>query len=128
MSSRYEVFLEDYHRKIRIEGEVAREMAQTMILPAATEEYELLLRTCAEAKAAGLSAGAAVQKERAQLLGKEIRDCYDACKKLTVALSGKHEEIIEAMTCLRKAVDAMELIMPDKAWPLPKYREMLFVY
>ena len=29
---------------------------------------------------------------------------------------------------LRLTVDELELVMDDSAWPLPKYREMLFVY
>ena len=28
----------------------------------------------------------------------------------------------------RVTVDALEKIVPDESWPLPKYREMLFVY
>ena len=40
----------------------------------------------------------------------------------------KHEEILEAMARLRKSVDALEKILPDDLWPLPKYREMLFIY
>jgi glutamine synthetase len=31
------------------------------------------------------------------------------------------------MDHIRKHVDALESAMPDEAWPLPKYREMLFV-
>ena len=47
---------------------------------------------------------------------------------LAKALGGKDEEILAAMAELRKTVDALEKIVPDELWPLPKYREMLFVY
>ena len=32
------------------------------------------------------------------------------------------------MRSLRKTVDALENLVDDERWPLPKYREMLFVY
>ena len=57
-----------------------------------------------------------------------IETCHGACGALAAALPGKHEEILEAMTRLRKSVDALEKILPDDLWPLPKYREMLFIY
>ena len=36
--------------------------------------------------------------------------------------------IIDAYNTLRSVIDDLELIVDDSAWPLPKYREMLFVY
>ena len=47
---------------------------------------------------------------------------------LAHALKGKHEEILEAMQTLRVTVDELEKMIPDSNWPLPKYREMLFIY
>ena len=39
LESRYEVFLEDYHRRIKIEGEIALEIAESMIRPTVTAEF-----------------------------------------------------------------------------------------
>ena len=125
--SRFEVFLEDYHRKVRIEGQVALEMARTMILPAAENEYERLLRTLCQAREAGVKQGGAAVKKQAAELGALIEGCHGACAALAKALTGKHEEILEAMTGLRKSVDELEKILPDDLWPVPKYREMLFI-
>jgi glutamine synthetase len=44
------------------------------------------------------------------------------------ALGEKHENILEAMADLRVQVDKLEKVVPDEKWPLPKYREMLFIY
>jgi glutamine synthetase len=44
------------------------------------------------------------------------------------ALAGKHEDILNGMLDLRLVVDSLEKIVPDEKWPLPKYREMLFIY
>ena len=125
--SRFEVFLEDYHRKVRIEGQVALEMARTMILPAAENEYERLLRTLCQAKEAGVKQGSAAVKKQAAELGALLEGCHGACAALAKALTGKHEEILAAMTELRKSVDALEKVLPDDLWPVPKYREMLFI-
>ena len=36
--------------------------------------------------------------------------------------------VIEAMNNMRKEADALELLVDDRLWPLPKYRELLFIY
>ena len=125
--SRFEVFLEDYHRKVRIEGQVALEMARTMVLPAAENEYERLLRTLCQAREACVKPGNAALKKKVAELGALLDDCHGAAAALAKALTGKHEEILAAMTELRKSVDELEKILPDDLWPVPKYREMLFI-
>jgi glutamine synthetase len=44
------------------------------------------------------------------------------------SLGGLHEGIVDAIAALRKEVDGLEKIVPNELWPLPKYREMLFIY
>ena len=38
-----------------------------------------------------------------------------------------HDDVIPAMTALRETADQIEVILPDDLWPLPTYREMLFI-
>ena len=38
------------------------------------------------------------------------------------------EEIRDAQAALRQVVDRLEKLVDDELWPLPKYREMLFIY
>ena len=99
-----------------------------MLLPIASNEYSQIVRTVNDAKKAGVKNGSSVQAERASLLGKEIEYCYSCIKNLQTALGGKHEDILSAMKELRHSVDKLEKILPDELWPLPKYREMLFIY
>ena len=128
MLSRYEVFMEDYHRKVRIEGEVALEIARSMIAPAAAAEFEKTVRALAEGATVAVSGGSAGLRRRAERLG-EAMDRLDLAEEaLAAALPGKHEEILSAVRHLRDAVDALEKWIPDDRWPLPKYREMLFIY
>jgi len=126
--SRFEVFLEDYHRKIRIEGGVALEMARTMIAPAAEETFASLCRAAAHAKSCGVTSGVKSLKERAATVGGKLDELHARAAALEKALGGKHEDILAAMADLRRTADALEKLVPDESWPLPKYREMLFVY
>ena len=128
LGSRFEVFLEDYHRKIRIEGEVALEIARTMIAPAVEKAFAELCRAAVEAKSSGVASGIKAVKARAEALGKKLDELNARIDKLEKALGGKHEGIIAAMGELRVTADALEKLTPDELWPLPKYREMLFVY
>ena len=128
MESRYEVFMEDYHRKVKIEGEVALEIAQSMIYPAAAAEYEKMVRSLNEAHTAAISRGNDSLRKRAVLLGEKLDLLSEEEDALATALQGRHEEILIAMANIRSTVDELEKIVSDTCWPLPKYREMLFVY
>ena len=44
---------------------------------------------------------------------------------IAAAFKGK---VLPAMLEVRKAADALEPLVSDELWPLPKYREMLFQY
>ena len=37
------------------------------------------------------------------------------------------DKVIPAMNALREAGDSLECLVPQDVWPLPTYREMLFV-
>ena len=128
LKSRYEVFEENYHRKIHIEGEVALEMAENMIFPVAAREYGELCRSLAAAKEAGIDSGIKALAAGADELGAALDELEKRIEGLRKALKGKHELILKAMAEMRVTVDALEKIVPDAVWPLPKYREMLFVY
>ena len=128
--SRHEVFMEDFHRRVAIEGNIALEIADTMIAPAAEAEYGRLARSLAAAGEAGLKTNArSALKTRAENIGGAVSELAARSEKLRAALNaGGHRDILLAMTELRETVDRLEKILPDDGWPLPKYREMLFVY
>ena len=127
--SRHEVFMEDFLRRIAIEANVALEIADTMILPAATAEYGKLAQGLAAAQTAGLSADRSVLQHRADEIGGAMKDLAVRSGELRAAVNeGGYQELLTAMTALRKAADKLETILPDDSWPLPKYREMLFIY
>ena len=124
LDSRYEVNMEDYHKKIHIEGEIARDMAKDIILPQAVKAYSCTLK----ANEMALNQGLPALDSYAKPLGEGIKKLLSAIEVMEKALAGKHEDILNGMLDLRLVVDALEKIVPDELWPLPKYREMLFIY
>ncbi len=126
--SRFEVFLEEYHRKIRIEGGIALDIARSMIAPVALEAFTARNHALATAAAAGVKNGVSALRAEAEKLGTLVDELEVRCGELEEALQGEHEEILDKMAALRKTVDALELLVDDSRWPLPKYREMLFIY
>ena len=128
LQSRYEVFAAEYASRIRIEGGVALEMAESMILPAVDAEYAAAVQAYGTAKAAGLARGRQTARATALRLGAGLDDLGKKTAALRAALDGDPAAILAAMAALRKTVDALERIVSDERWPLPKYREMLFLY
>lgn len=129
MDSRYEVFMEEYQRKLRIESEVALEIATSMIFPVAMTYYGRLTQNLASAMENQLVAGTAGLRHLAEEVGAGIDQLDAATKALRQAMEGSNSAaVIAAMGDLRTVVDALELVLDDATWPMPKYREMLFIY
>ncbi|MCL2641746.1 MAG: hypothetical protein FWD53_12930, partial [Phycisphaerales bacterium] len=128
MQSRYDVFMEEYHRKIRIEGGIALEIVRSMIIPVVRNEYAAGLQAINAESIARCRPISKVLRRTVETLGQHLDELVEKTDLLTVAVTGKHEEIIAALNGLRKVVDTLELLVQDAHWPLPKYREMLFVY
>ena len=128
LESRFEVGLEDYHRKIRIEGRTALEMATSQIIPGVQQQYLTVLNSLKLARETGVSSGLEALRSQAAVLGEGLDSLQQHCDKLRVALGGLHEEILAAMQNLRCVADELEAKVADENWPLPKYHEMLFIY
>jgi glutamine synthetase len=138
IDSRYHVRLERYVKDMLIELHTLREIADTMVLPAALEYLGQLASAAAQAKAAGISV--IPQLEPAARIGKlvqELQSARAALGKVIDKAEGMHDALekqanllthdgADAIAAVRAACDALELNIDDELWPLPKYREMLF--
>ncbi|MBV9881283.1 MAG: glutamine synthetase type III, partial [Gemmatirosa sp.] len=138
LESRYHVRVERYVKDMLIELHTLAQIADTLVAPAAYAYASSLAEGAAHAKAAGITSVpqiaaankigdliTALDTARATLADVAARaehshDSPDACAKLLTS------EGADAMAAVRDASDALELALPDDAWPLPKYREMLF--
>ena len=129
MASRHEIAAESYERRVFIEGRVALDMARAMIRPVVADEFTSLATAIGQAKKDGLKVGVAGLKALSLKLGAGLDDLHVKCERLEKAL-GKTDcrAIIAEMEDLRRTVDRLERLVDDTKWPLPKYREMLFIY
>ena len=129
LSSRHEIFVEEFAGKVRIEGICAMDIASEMILPVVRDEYAAMLEAFARAEKCCVSSGTTALKESIVELGSGLDSLKAEIAKLDDAVSsGKSVDILAAMGSLRTTVDSLEHHVPDDKWPLPKYRDMLFLY
>ena len=130
LEARQEVMYDIYFKTVNIEGETTEYMAQTMILPAAVS----YLAELGEVES-GSRAVAGVTRQVSELAD----ELYDALAELHThnAAEGGHEvhekahhmreQVLPAMLKVRRAADGLEKVVSGKHWPLPSYRQMLFV-
>ena len=129
MASRYEIASEAYERRILIEGRVALDIARAMIRPVVADEFTRLATAIGQAKKDGLKVGVAGLKALSLKLGAGLDDLHIKCERLEKALSKEMpREVLCEMEEVRRTVDRLERLVDDTKWPLPKYREMLFIY
>jgi glutamine synthetase len=112
-------------------------IAKTMILPAALKYQKEVGESIAAAKAAGASQPAGI--DTFNTLQSQIGDLQKAIAALEKAQAHHHEgdaymhakhmreHVFPALNNLRTAADKLETIVSDELWPLPTYREMLFI-
>ncbi len=124
LESRYVVEKEKYETIIALEANCALTMAKTMYLPEGISYAAELADSCSSLTDfvhTGISRLAKSAAENVEGLAQEI-------EKLEKAVdSGETKAELEAMTGVRKYVDALERIVPDSQWPVPGYGEMFFV-
>ncbi len=140
LHSRYEIYLENYKKTVNIEAQLTVTIAKTMIIPAAIRYQGEVAHSLAAAKAAGINIGNLGEQE--MMLSDLSKTINDLQKKVTAlgqamdhhvpgdALAhAKHskEDILPAMLAVRVLGDKLETIVADDLWPLPTYREMLFI-
>ncbi len=126
MRSRYEVFLSEYNRRIRIEGALALEIAKNVILPVVQQELNSVLDTYEKSLCTNISLPE--MKGAVQKLASDVNALIAECADMEKKLSADASTIIYGMNKLRSIVDSLETQVDDRRWPLPKYREMLFIY
>ncbi|MBR1589281.1 MAG: glutamine synthetase type III, partial [Kiritimatiellae bacterium] len=127
--SRHEIFLEEYAKKVRIEGACARDIASEMIFPAVKAEYLDTIDAFAKAEKVGVSSGTAALRESLVELGSGLDTLKSGILKLEESLGlSSDAAVLSAMQALRTTVDSLEKRVADSRWPLPKYRDMLFLY
>ena len=137
LSARYEVALEQYNKTINIEAQLMVLMANRYILPAAYRYQAQVGQSVAAVKSAGSTAKEARRgldklvafTEQFKVKADRLQDLLEHEGNGNAEKHAKYfrDKVVPAMAALRELGDSLECIVPHDLWPLPTYREMLFV-
>jgi glutamine synthetase len=137
LHSRQEILIEKYVKDVRIEAQTASLMARTMILPAALAYQADVAGAITAAGAAGVQDEQ--QADLLRTLAGTIGEFRKASCDLDEAIAAQphggvlehavymRDVVLPAMVALRALGDKLESMVADSHWPLPTYREMLFI-
>jgi glutamine synthetase len=137
LKSRYNILSEAYVKIVMIEAQTGLMMAKTLILPAALSYHKDVAESVAASKSVGITAPPGA--DLLASLTSAINDFTKGTAALEKSLAhegdgdafahARHikEHVLPALVNLRKISDQLELMVADHLWPLPAYREMLFI-
>ncbi len=137
--SRYEVKLEKYTKLLNIEVRTMKRMVLRQFIPAITayatdvaQNINAVMQVSADAPVAQQKGLLNQLLEGLQTINEALEDLRSAHRQAEVIEDGQERanvyaaEIVPRMDALRRSVDAMEVIVDRKYWPMPTYNEMLF--
>ncbi|MCU0360412.1 MAG: glutamine synthetase III [Bacteroidia bacterium] len=144
LEARYEISLETYTKKIQIESRIIAEMVNNQIIPAALNYQKGLIESVKGMKDIMSAAEFKKYSESQMDLIKEISDRVTLIKNEAVLMTEErkkannldsakkqanayNEKVKAYFDSIRYNVDKLEAIVDDAQWPLPKYREMLYL-
>ena len=144
LEARNEVKWETYTKKIQIEARVMGDLSMNHIIPVATHYQTQLLQNISSMAvvfpidtADKLSARnkKIIEEiaERTNAIERMVEELVNA-RKLANTIDNEHKKAIAyhdtvepKLDDIRYQIDKLELIVDDRLWPLPKYRELLFI-
>jgi glutamine synthetase len=135
LESRFDVYAEQYILSIEVEAKLVVDMAKTIIYPAALRYLSDYANTSASMTDMGISldgSTATVVADEVNTMMSAVAKLSDTLGKQDFASTEEHmqfcaKEIRSLMDEIRSHADALEAEVSDELWPLPKYREMLFI-
>ena len=142
LQARNEVKWETYSKLVQIEARTLGDLAINHIIPAATNYQSTLLRNVTMLKSLFPNEWETLAAPEIAIIRKisgynaEIKEKVDvmvAKRKVANKIADDYEhamayyEIAEMLTGIRKPIDKLEEIVDDTLWPMPKYRELLWI-
>ena len=130
LQARNEVKWETYSKKVEIEGNVILRMAINHIIPAGIKYQNILLSNRGESE---------VVRSISKEISIRMDEIADFARKLKTSMQEAsliqsvrekaiaYEDVSRLITEIRNPIDALEELVDNAIWPLPKYREMLFI-
>lgn len=143
VEARYEIELEEYTKKIQIEGRVLGDIARNHVIPTAIKYQNTLIENVKGLKEIFGKDFEKIAKEQIGLI-KEISEHIEGINRNIDAMIEERkkannlnsaEKMAEAycdkvkpyFEIIREHSDKLELLVDDEMWTLTKYRELLFV-
>ncbi len=145
LHSRSEVKWETYVKKLQIESRVMGDLVVNHVLPAAKRYQTMLLQNVLAVKqvfsadetaslnAMDYSIIKQIEEHSGAIL-ERVEQMTDARHKANRQSDERakaiayHDNVLPLMTQIREHADALELIVDDEMWTLPKYRELMFIH
>lgn len=142
LHARNEVKWEIYTKKIQIESRVLGDLAMNHIIPVGIRYQTILMKNTLDYKQL-FGAGDEELTEMESLI-KEMKHHLSAVRSKVAFMTearkvanrledgrekaiAYHDTVLPFLDDIRKHIDELELIVDNEMWPLPKYRELLFV-
>ncbi len=144
LQARAEIYWDTYSKKIEIEARVLSDLTVNHVLPVATSYQSVLLDNVSKMK--GIFGDGDYEDLASSEVGiiREISSHMSAVRGLVKKLDsecdrldrtpgerdravGYESAVVPLLDEIRGHVDALEMIVDDRMWPLPKYRELLFI-
>jgi len=141
LDARHEIMLEDYVKKVQIEARILGYLATNHILPATINYQNTLIENVKGLQAIGLDASTTkAQINLVKVISEHIQKINDHVEAMIEARKQANNEpdmhkraalycnaVKPHFDAIRYSADKLELMVDDKSWPLPKYRELLFL-
>ena len=143
--ARSEVKWENYSMKLQIESRVLGDLVINHILPAAKRYQNVLLQKVLGVKQVFCENEATAFNEQDLQLIRRIENHTGAIVAMVEEMNRErahanhidnqreraitfHDKVVPLMENVRSHVDDLEMVIDDQLWPLPKYRELLFIH
>jgi glutamine synthetase len=136
LASRSSIFFEKYNKQIVIEARSMISVGRRWIMPAALKHQTTLAEALDAAEAVDVEC--ADLREELERIAALVADLRQAIDRVEDAIAhgddDPHKEAthlrdkaVPAMVSLRDIADQLEQRVADELWPMPTYREMLFI-
>ncbi len=139
LHSRYEILMENYAKKLRIEALTMTDMARRQILPAVTAYTRELTASALEKKRLSPDIACDYEEGTAKKLSACAGTLYHAVEQLQEDLAGAEtrgdaaeqalfykDTVLTDMSAVRAAADEAESLTAGEAWPFPTYADLLY--
>lgn len=143
LKARNEVKWEMYTKKVQIEARVLGDLAINHIIPVATRYQSLLLDNVMKIQKIFKEEGDMIARQEMDTIRKITKHMYVIkeetekmvnARKVANRIESEREKAIQyhdtvrpCMEVIRYHIDKLELMVDNEMWPLPKYRELLFI-